>query len=76
MDNAFLRSELRALNTTRVSAAVRVYPSLRLTPRGHLSPVHAGSLRPPRDVPTPTILLVDAHEDSRFIYAAALGHHG
>jgi CheY-like chemotaxis protein len=27
-------------------------------------------------VPTPTILLVDAHEDSRFIYAAALGHHG
>jgi len=27
-------------------------------------------------VPPPTILLVDAHEDSRFIYAAALGHHG
>jgi DNA-binding response OmpR family regulator len=27
-------------------------------------------------VPTPTILLVDAHEDSRLIYAAALGHHG
>lgn len=27
-------------------------------------------------MPTPTILLVDAHEDSRFIYAAALGHHG
>jgi twitching motility two-component system response regulator PilH len=31
---------------------------------------------PPRDVPTPTILLVDAHEDSRYIYTAALGHHG
>jgi DNA-binding response OmpR family regulator len=27
-------------------------------------------------VPTPTILLVDAHEDSRVIYAAALGHYG
>jgi DNA-binding response OmpR family regulator len=27
-------------------------------------------------VPTPTILLVDAHEDSRFIYAAVLGHYG
>jgi two-component system cell cycle response regulator DivK len=27
-------------------------------------------------VPTPTILLVDAHEDSRFIYAAALAHYG
>jgi DNA-binding response OmpR family regulator len=27
-------------------------------------------------VPPPTILLVDAHDDSRFIYAAALGHHG
>jgi CheY-like chemotaxis protein len=27
-------------------------------------------------VPTPTILLVDAHDDSRFIYAAALGHFG
>jgi CheY-like chemotaxis protein len=27
-------------------------------------------------VPTPTILLVDAHEDSRYIYAAVLGHHG
>ena len=27
-------------------------------------------------MPTPTILLVDAHEDSRFIYAAALGHYG
>ncbi|HEX6036875.1 response regulator [Longimicrobium sp.] len=25
---------------------------------------------------TPTILLVDAHEDSRFIYAAVLSHHG
>lgn len=25
---------------------------------------------------TPTILLVDAHEDSRFVYAAALGYHG
>ncbi|HEX6911150.1 MAG TPA: response regulator [Longimicrobium sp.] len=24
----------------------------------------------------PTILLVDAHEDSRFIYAAVLGHYG
>lgn len=24
----------------------------------------------------PTILLVDAHEDSRFIYAAVLDHHG
>lgn len=27
-------------------------------------------------MPTPTILLVDAHEDSRLIYAAALGHFG
>lgn len=27
-------------------------------------------------MPTPTILLVDAHEDSRLIYAAALGHYG
>jgi DNA-binding response OmpR family regulator len=27
-------------------------------------------------VPTSTILLVDAHEDSRLIYAAALAHHG
>jgi DNA-binding response OmpR family regulator len=27
-------------------------------------------------VPRPTILLVDAHEDSRFIYAAVLGHYG
>lgn len=27
-------------------------------------------------MPTPIILLVDAHEDSRLIYAAALGHHG
>jgi two-component system cell cycle response regulator DivK len=41
----------------------------------------AGPSRPPSPaslpaVPTPTILLVDAHEDSRFIYAAALGHHG
>ncbi len=27
-------------------------------------------------MPRPTILLVDAHEDSRFIYAAVLGHHG
>ena len=27
-------------------------------------------------MPTPTILLVDAHEDSRYIYAAALGHFG
>ena len=25
---------------------------------------------------TPTVLLVDAHEDSLLIYAAALGHHG
>ena len=25
---------------------------------------------------TPTVLLVDAHEDSRAIYAAALGHFG
>jgi DNA-binding response OmpR family regulator len=27
-------------------------------------------------VPPPIILLVDAHDDSRFIYAAALGHFG
>lgn len=27
-------------------------------------------------MPTPLILLVDAHEDSRLIYAAALSHHG
>lgn len=27
-------------------------------------------------MPTPTILLVDAHEDSRFIYGAVLGHYG
>lgn len=27
-------------------------------------------------MPAPTILLVDANEDSRFIYAAVLGHHG
>lgn len=27
-------------------------------------------------VPPPTILLVDAHEDSRYIYAAALVHYG
>jgi CheY-like chemotaxis protein len=27
-------------------------------------------------VPPPIILLVDAHEDSRLIYAAALGHFG
>lgn len=27
-------------------------------------------------MPRPTILLVDAHEDSRFIYAAMLAHHG
>ena len=27
-------------------------------------------------MPTATILLVDAHEDSRYIYAAILGHHG
>ena len=27
-------------------------------------------------VSTPTVLLVDAHEDSLVIYAAALGHHG
>jgi DNA-binding response OmpR family regulator len=31
---------------------------------------------PDLPVPTPTILLVDAHEDSRFIYAAVLGHYG
>jgi two-component system cell cycle response regulator DivK len=31
----------------------------------------------PRDVPNrPTVLLVDANEDSRLIYAAALRHHG
>lgn len=27
-------------------------------------------------MPTPTILLVDAHDDSRFIYAAVLAHYG
>lgn len=27
-------------------------------------------------MPTPTVLLVDANEDSRLIYAAALRHHG
>ncbi len=30
----------------------------------------------PRHVPSPTMLLVDANEDSRLIYAAALRHHG
>lgn len=27
-------------------------------------------------MPTPTVLLVDAHEDSRLIYAAAFHHYG
>jgi CheY-like chemotaxis protein len=34
------------------------------------------SLAPSRDVPSPTVFLVDANEDSRLIYAAALRHHG
>lgn len=42
--------------------------------RGHLSPDATAPIC--STVPTPTILLVDAHEDSRLIYAAALGHHG
>jgi two-component system cell cycle response regulator DivK len=30
----------------------------------------------PRSVSSPSVLLVDANEDSRLIYAAALRHHG
>ena len=53
---------------------MRVYPWHRSRLSAGTSP--ATPVPPPPAVPTPTILLVDAHDDSRLIYAAVLGHFG